>query len=478
MIPTVLRRAGRLLASARFATVLLLLIGAWSVVASFVPQGGATYAPVAEWASAHPVLEPVVQALGLHQAFSAPLFAAFAIAIAISTALCAWQRTRVAAHRSGSLRDAATSDAAALIEKHDVEIACGSDTDEHEVLTTVERVLRDIGVKAGRRDGVVMSVSPSWSTWGSPVFHWALFAVMAAVLVGILTRSSGLMGLAVGEAKMDVPESYGTVTGGPLHDWRGVRRIIRVEDLDVDYATGGVRRGPTPTVSVLDEAGEVIRSQRVYPNNTLGLGSLTVYPSTYGIATIISMTDANGVDLGSSARLADFSEETTEGTAPASYLGVPDATGKETLKVLIAVPLDRTTTGFSHRVPERPAARVRVTTMDDGVVLDGILRPGETMALPTGQTLKVADIVYYARLQLVDDPSIPLLYAGLAVATVGLGIAAFAKQQIVLATVLARPEGPVLALRLRLWRNASSSHNEIVGQLTRALGGAGKEGTS
>ena len=76
------------------------------------------------------------------------------------------------------------------------------------------------------------------------------------------------------------------------------------------------------------------------------------------------------------------------------------------------------------------------------------------MALPVGDSLRVDSVGYYARLQVVDDWSTIPLYACLVVATIGLTITAVARQQIVLATVIDGPEGPRLAVTLRLWRNA------------------------
>jgi hypothetical protein len=79
------------------------------------------------------------------------------------------------------------------------------------------------------------------------------------------------------------------------------------------------------------------------------------------------------------------------------------------------------------------------------------------------------DVGYYARLQLVDDPSIPMLYAGLMVAMIGLGIATLTRQQIVSAVVLNAPDGTKLAVRVRLWRNVTTSRGEIESELGRAL---------
>jgi hypothetical protein len=99
------------------------------------------------------------------------------------------------------------------------------------------------------------------------------------------------------------------------------------------------------------------------------------------------------------------------------------------------------------------------------------------MVLPDGSRLRLDSVGYYARLQVVDDGSIPLLYLGLIVAVFGLTIAVVARQQIILATVVEGPDGTRLAVTVRLWRNAPSSRSEIEAELTRALSGSEKEST-
>jgi len=92
--------------------------------------------------------------------------------------------------------------------------------------------------------------------------------------------------------------------------------------------------------------------------------------------------------------------------------------------------------------------------------------------------VRLIGLGYYARLQVVSDPSIPALYAGLIVAMIGLGVATFARQQIVSAAVMVTPDGAKLAVRLRLWRNAASSRSEIETELTRALSGVERGSTT
>jgi cytochrome c biogenesis protein ResB len=416
------------------------------MLASLVPQGAASEPEVAAWAAARPIVGAVALALGLHDAFAAPLFVVCVVALAVSTALCAWQRTRIAFNKGRILSSAGLVDRPALLAEHDVEIACEPTLTESEMLSIASETLGRLGVRTRRRDGLIAAVSPVWSLWGSPVFHWALLAIIVTLVLGNLFRSSGQMGLAVGQEKADAPGSYGIISAGPLRGWMGVQRTIRVDAFDPTYATGGVNRGPTPTVSVLDARGRVIKSQRVYPNMTLKTGSLTIYPADYGLAASVSYADENGAEGGRSVQLIDFSAQAEGGTVPAGALTIRDDVGGTALKLLISVPLDKAEGGLAARLPRQLKARVVATSPEGQPLLDRVLTPGEELGLPGGATLRLLDVGYYARLQLVDDPSIPVLYAMLTVAMIGLGVAALARQQIVMATIMdARRTDPPVA---------------------------------
>lgn len=450
------------------------------MLASFIPQDAVSRARVAAWASAHPFAERVVQALGLHHAFSAPLFLACVFALAVSTALCAWRRTRAAAVKARMLRDASTIDEWMLAQKSDLRIECDGTLEDSKVLSIATETLGRLGIRMRRRGDLIESVSPTWTVWGSPVFHWALVALALVVATGGLWRTSGIMGLAVGQAKPDQPASYGTMalSAGPLRDWDAVDRTIRVDEFDLKYATGGVDRGPTPLVTVLDAQGEVVKSQRVYPNHTLKTGSLTIYPSDYGLSATISIVDPAGRETYRSAELIDFSGKAEGGTVPAAPLVLRDDAGTPRMRISISVPLDRTQGGFLGRLPTSRVARVVVTSLDDAVLVDRAVRPGEEFVLPGGDTLRLHDVGYYARLQLVDDPSTSALYFVLAIAVTGLGVAALARQSIVVAAVVRTEEGTGLVVRIRFWRNVMSSLGEIEDELTKALGGTHGGGTA
>lgn len=470
MIRTALGKAAGFFASARLATLLIAFVGGWSMLASFVPQGAVSTPAVAAWASAHPLAESLVRMVGLHQAYGAPLFSLGVVVLAVSTAVCAWRRTRAAVSRGRALRAALAIDEQALATNHDLEIPYGPVLGEAEVLAIAADALGRLGIRAKPRGATISAVSASWTVWGSPLFHWALLALIVTMPFGNLLRSSGQMGVTIGQQKADEPASYRIFSEGPLHHLFGAQRAIRVDAFELNFRTGGVDRGPTPTVSVLDTRGEVVKTQRVYPNNTLSTGSLTIYPVDYGLAATVALVDPSGVEKGRTVQLVDFSEEASGGTSPVGYLTVGDG-GESTLRLYVSVPLDRVKGGLAARLPAQLTARVLVTSLDNTHVLDRVLQPGEDLVLPVGGALRLIDVGYYARLQLVDDPSIPMLYVGLTVAMIGLGIATLARQQIVTAAVIDTPDGARLAVRMRLWRNVTTSRTEIEQELVRALGG-------
>ena len=370
-----------------------------------------------------------------------------------------------------ALRVAAAADEQAVSREHDIEVAYDPALTPSEALSTASEALAHIGIKTKRRDGLLASVSPAWSVWGSPVFHWGLVALIGVLLVGTLTRSEGLMGVAVGQTKPDAPESYGLLHAGPWHNWDRVKRGIRVESLDTTFTAGGIKRGPTPTVSVVDEQGQVIKTQPVYPNSPLQTGSLTIHRNEFGLAATVSLVATDGAEVDRRYELLDFSTSAKDGTVPREPFVLSDLQGNPQLTVIITVPVDRVPGGIRDRLPEKPTAHVVMATMDGATVYDRIVKPNTSIGLPWGDRLHVGEVGYYARINVVNDWTIPLLYVSLGVGLIGLLMTLLVRQQSVLATVVETDEGPKLAVAVRLWRNVPTNRAELEKELVAALGG-------
>jgi len=463
------RATSKFLRSSGFVSVLFALIAIWSIVATSIPQGVATLPSVAAWAKAHGSLEPVVAFLGLHRAFTSVPFLACVALLALSTALCSWERTKVALVRTRVLRKATAAGSAQLAAEHDCEIACDPSMDGSAILQTASATLQNLGVHVKRRDDVLASVSSPLAVWGSPAFHWALLATIAVVALGSLWRADGLMAVAVGQTRADASASYGVINAGPLHDWSKVKRAFRVDAFETDYRSGGIDRGPVPTVSVLDGGGKVIRTQHVYPNMMLHVGSLSISAPEFGFAVAMSLEDTGGAGVGNSIQYVDFSQVTTDGTIPVAPIGMYDSSGGLRLIVAASVVLDRANGQAIQWMPADPSAHIRIYGPDRSLLLERTVKPGEAFALPGGEALRLEGIGWYSRLAVVDDWTTPLLYAVMVLAMLALAATVFLRQQVVLATVVEGPDGRTLALRLRLWRNTSATRAEIVHELTGAL---------
>lgn len=477
MICSAWHKAAGLITSAVLAVGFLMFVGVWSMLATLVPQGDASLPSVSAWASAHSFVEPLVRAIGLHHAFTAPVFLACVFLLALSTAACAWRRTKAALRRARTLRGAFGADKTSVVGRHNLQIMCDPDLDDSQILTIAAETLARLGLKTKRRDDLLSTVSSPWSVWGSPVFHWALFALMVVVLVGNLLRSDGIIAVTVGQTRADAKASYAVLRTGPLHDWNNVKRSFRVDAFDPDYSIGGIDRGPVPTVSVLDGSGNAVKTQRVYPNMMLHAGSVAINAPAYGLSATIALVGMDGSEIGRSTQLIDFSQTATGGTVPVGGLGITESSGGQ-LKILVTVPLEGTPGHFIERIPTSPSARVVVTSADGASLVDRLVKPSEDVTLPGGGAVRLVDVGWYARLSIVDDPTTPLVYATMIMAILGLATVVFARQQLVLATVIEDSESRRFVMDLRLWRNASTTRGEIESELIAVLHIEEKESAS
>ncbi|MHB1342553.1 MAG: cytochrome c biogenesis protein ResB [Coriobacteriia bacterium] len=462
----------RVLGSPGLATALLMVILVFSAFATFVPQGGPGDASVDAWSASHPVLGAVTQALGMHSAFTSPIFLACMLVLAVSTVVCSWRRTHVAIHRGRTLRTARTIDVAELVARPDARISCSPGLTAEQVLESAADEFDELGMRVGRHNGRLSAISPTWTVWGSPLFHWALVGFMVMIVIAGLVRADGLMGLAVGESKSNTPSSYGYLDSGPWHAWEPVDRQVRLDGFESEFVTGGLDRGPTPTISLLDAQGSVLKTQRVYPNNPLKYGSLTVHADDYGLAVRLSILDGSGATTAEGVQYVDFAADEPGGTRALGGVALRDASGNAQAMAQITVPLDGAPGAWDYWMPRQPSARLVVTATDGSVLEDSVVRPGEGVDVTTGSTLRVESVDWYYRLSVVDDGTTPITYVLLAVAFVGLTVSLVSRQSAVIAVPAVEPAGLVLAMRVRLWRNVPFDRDELVDRLTVRLGSA------
>ena len=435
------------LASPRLAAGLMLYLGVYAFVGTLVPQGASTIPKVAAWAASHRALEPLVAAIGLHRAYYGVLFLVPMALLAASTVTCAWKRTRTSISRFRTLSALGAGRVAALATQPSFELHA-PDLSPAETLDVVQRELGVLGWRVRRSGDRAWLASFPVFVLASPLFHWSLVALMLVLPAGVLTRSDGLMGVPVAETVQDTPSSYGISTVGPFHRWAQPPLRIGVEKFEPSYVFGGLDRGPTPTVSIRSADGTVLKTQRVYPNNPLRYGSIIVHPNDYGLAASFVLLGADGAEIARSSPLVDFDDSASAGTAPGEMV-LSDSSGKAAARVAITIPLARRHGLVVRLLPKSPVVQVRLTGADGSLVATDTLHPGESHRFADGTSLRFLGVNYYARLNVVDDWTVPLLYVALMLALVGVSGALLATQRAIVATVSPDEDGTKVAVVVR-----------------------------
>lgn len=413
------RGALRVLRSPKLAVGLILTLAAYGVIATVVPQSSMGEARVAEWAAAHPGAEALVGLLGLHDAFGTAAFGALSALLALSVAACAYERSRRAIRlargtAAGPPGGAPVLPATGHRSAGDALDACG-------------RALREIGLRprgASAPDSAGF-VGGMWGLAGSPVFHWALFALIVTIGAGRLTRSEGSLALTLDRPKVDSLASYAQMDSGP---WAGDRSGLTFEMLDLipEHVVGGVPVGPAPLVRVSD-GGRVVAESLVYPNHPLRHGAMLVHVADWGLSAVFRVVNPGGDVIVDAAAECVFDDTRPSGTAAAVFEADPNDPGAEPFDIVVeALAQTRTVdTGMEARraVPADRRVLVSLVTSRSAVPLSSqVLRPGGSMALPAGARLDLIDVRSFAWVNVVDDRSVYPVYALFVLASMGLGV--------------------------------------------------------
>lgn len=434
-----LGRARRLLRSPRVAAWLLVWLTFYVVVSTAVPQAAqVTQSELARWQELNPLATEFTSRLGLHSAFSSLLFLAPALLLTVSTAVCAWDRSR-----SGAvflvLRKRTPRNMLDRLGRGPSFSVGVAEADPNTALDDALVALRSLRLHVVRRDDALVATTNLYAGLGSALFHWALVALFLAAGLGQLVKWEGRMGIPVGHSLTDTAASYGVLTRGP---WAAkspsTGYTINVAAMDIDYVSDGAERGHAPLVRLLD--GETVIAERlVYPNSPLHHGSLYIHRDDWGLGVVASLETSSGDEVGRQHFLLDF--DSSKDGRIAVETDVPFELGAE--RVVLELPLDEAYEGgYLADLPSDPRVEVRALGSSDATA--SVLRAGDVLSYP-GATmrLRIVDVTRYTRLFLVDDPTIPWVYAFLVLAMLGCVIALLGRPRAVLVRAEALEGGGV-----------------------------------
>lgn len=393
------------LRSRRLAAWLLVGITAYACVSTLVPLESVDPAAVVRWDAEHPLLAAVVQALGLHRAFSSPVFLAAAALLTMSTAACAWERSRDA-WRSWKVRGRLDDALLRRLREAPTFAVRVPDPDARPpLLDDVADALRGLRMRVRSGPSLVEGSSGAIGLVGSPLFHWALAGLFLAVGVGQLTRYEGYANVPAGESVTDAAGSYavGLFRGPAGGGYTGV--TIRVAEVRAAYEAGGIARGATPRVEVLS-GGTVVASRWVYPNSPLVYGPLVVHRAEAGPAFIGTVRST------ATSATAPVVLYFPGGSSVPRSFDVGDPSRDETLTV---------------HVVSVPGGRVGISVEGDSSEGTRTAAVAESVDLGGGLTLTVDELTSYAQLRVVNDGAVPWVYAMFALGLGGAAVTVFVR---------------------------------------------------
>lgn len=465
-----LHRVSSGLRSRRLAAALIVALAGYSIVASLVPRGPADEPAVREWAAAHPVAEWAASILGLHQAFASPLFLSLIALLAMATGACAVDRTR---HSLRMLRNGPrpTRDFLdRLRDRPQHAFALDPSTDPGEVMGALSVNMRRLRLRVGPVTATEIHGRGGLAgPFGSTTFHWTILAVILVAGFGQAYRAEGLLGLPVGERVTDARSSYLRVDEGPLFAGRFSGVDLVASDVQRHYMAGGVDRGAAPVIAVSRDGEELARG-RVYPNQPLRLGSLLLHSAGYGPAVVLVVGRPPGGEVARTTVLLDRStEDSSAGVPRVVRLGLGADAPPIAVRVSVAPRAGAGSPG--HAADDR--AYIETSTVGSGRFGERLsLAVGESLALPGGSILRVAEVKDWALVSLTNDWSVPLLYALFVVLVIGLAVAVLVPTRLVSAMLVQRDDGSWW-LHLRAWHSRRDPiFEERVDEAVRAAIGA------
>ena len=424
-----LKRVHGFLRSRKLAVSLLLAVMVWSFTATIVPQVSRDPGKVAPWGVRYPVAEAVVRPLGLHDAYRSPLFLGVMALLFASTTVCAWERARASLRQFSASKGLTEAEIGRLSASPRIRVAAPAGVRGPAAKDVARVALRRIGLRLRSGARVGEAAGGRWGLLGSPLFHVSLAALFLVIGLGQLTRAEGLIGVPVGDPVADTESVYGRYDAGPWYSRGGGGLTIGTSDFALHFRDGGVDRGSSAVVTLVRGGAEVAR-QRVYPNNPLRFGSIMIHQNDYGLAAALQVEEASGTVLTDTRVLSDFDPNAANGMTAAQFRIDGASASASSLGVSVAIQADHEGRAVLLSMPKRKAAKITVTG-PAGYEQEATLVAGDALVLPSGQLLRLVDIVYYARLSVVDDWSVYPIYALFVIAAIGLSLAVFTPYRVV-----------------------------------------------
>ena len=455
------RRTWRQLTSMRTALLLLFLLALASVPGSFLPQRNLNPVAVNSYLEAHPTYGPVLDRLGMFDAFATPWFASVYLLLFVSLIGCLGPRIRLHAKALRTPPPAVPR----VLTRLPVTERWESDVEAEVVLAQARALLRKRRWRVITRDGALSAEKGYLRETGNLVFHVSLVALLVGIAMGALLGFKGTVLVKEGDGFANVIASYDDFTPGRLFDQnRLVSFSFSLERFRATYADSGQALTFNADLTYRDGVDAPARPYDLRVNHPLVIGGAKTYLLGHGYAPTVLVTDREGNKLTQTVvclpQGATFISTCT--------IKVPDAAGEQLAFEGIFTPTtlqDPATNRVTsiHPAPDAPALTVLGFRgdlgIDDGAAQSvyslgdrsGLvpidqgrahkLDPGATWTMPGGGSIAFVATTEWATFQVTQDPGKMIaLFASIGM-VVGLYLSLFVRRRRLWVRVSSAPAG-------------------------------------
>lgn len=297
-----LRFMWRLLTSMRTALVLLLLLALAAVPGSLVPQRSSDPNGVFQYRARDPEMFKLLDSFGLFSTFSSPWFSAIYLLLFVSLIGCVIPRTR---HHFEALL-ARPPKTPARLSRLVGFTEQPTTADAETAVLAARAVLKSQGYRVERYGDSISAERGYLRETGNLIFHVALVGLLAAAGVGDALGFTGQKVLVEGQPFTNVLSDYDSFSGG---SWVNPDTALEPFDLRLDKFEGtykfNQRSGmwnpldftASMSTRVYGDGGGDWTDAKLVVNTPLEIGGAQVYLLGNGYAPIISVRDANGVEV-------------------------------------------------------------------------------------------------------------------------------------------------------------------------------------
>lgn len=408
--------------SRKLAMVLILLIIAFSIIGTHIPQKSQIKPDVYKtWKTNHPIESYYSELTGLTGLFSSPIFIGLAALLFINTLFCtrtmfntAYQRLRYPQIQKKP-----------YISGLENNIELRTEFEQNYALSVISSVLKSGGYRIIQKENCIFAQKNRFGVFGTFLFHFCILIIILAAVYGSLGRMEGNMQLIEGQTLSEDHGNYVFESEGPFFYGNHQKFDIELEKFYSDYIdeTGTPRENAGKLV--IKENGTEVKTAMVYSNNLMTYKGYTFLSNVYGLAPLLILKNPDGTVYSGSYITATDSD--SSGRYIASF-EIGDMGLEGVLMVYMTAPL---TSGITESGDSKQTPILFLKIFDrENEIYDGKLRLNDTVKiydkyLGYDRTLGFYDLKYWSNFYIVKDAGTLLVYAGIGLLTLSLVISYF-----------------------------------------------------